>query len=475
MRKQAISRLLAGSALLVLGGCQSLPPSVMVSDPASAKAQAGTPVGKNQVGEACEYRPSSQRDADLDASRAFGVWCGTWRQPSGRIFEAMQTRDGAAPLTQLATASLWRSYLNQRATCTAPTPTSILDGVPAVLMQCTEHNGGWPHVAVAATLGGKTFMSDGVPSAMPAVEAAIASLAGRPLAQGARSAATTLVDQRLTTQPFGSGDLDRYFGLMRLGDSKNTVDDFSGAEDAFRDALAVQQRILGPNNPGLAMPLMHLALQISNQERFAEAGALFARARSLLADGADPLVVARLDYYLAMHALNQKLLADAKALAQKAEKEYAAFVPPGMAEAALRGSPAPAAASAGRGSTLTALQPLIVDPQAEQGIRGLAAVLRLQSTMAYDGGAYGEAHKIADQARALLNVSGLNPPGTAPRVIRVAALSDAAIGDLSAAERGLRESAYLFDQVTPNEKPLAITLFLAGREAQTRGDLDRAL
>ncbi len=477
MRSKQMARLLTGLALVALGGCGSLPPNALVSDTASATAQAGTAVGKNQVGEACEYRPSSLRDVDLDAGRAFGVWCGTWRQPSGRIFEATEKRDGTAPLRQLATASLWRSYLDQRATCTAPASTSILDNVPAVLMQCTERNGGWPHVAIAATYGGKTFMTDGVPSAVPAIEATVASLAGHPLAESAtsRSAAGKLVDQRLTTQPFGSGDLDRYYGLMRLGDSKNGIDDFAGAEDAFRDALAVQQKILGPSNPGLAMPLMHLALQLSNQQHFPEASALFARARLLAADS-DPLVAARLDYYLAMHALNQGQAAQAKTLADQAEREFAAFVPPGIEEAARRGSPVASAASgAARNAALGAIQPLVVDPQAEMGIRGLAAVWRLKSTMAYSSGGYGEARKVADQARALLNVSGFNPPGTVPRVIRVAALSDAAIGDLPAAERGLKECAVLFDQVTPSEKPEALCLFHAGRVAQERGNVDEAL
>src|SRR5260370_37534972 len=92
-----MSRLLAGLALIALSGCGSLPPNALVSDTASATAQAGTAVGKNQVAEACEYRPSSLRDVHLDAGRALGGWCGTWRQPSGRIFEATDKRDRPAP------------------------------------------------------------------------------------------------------------------------------------------------------------------------------------------------------------------------------------------------------------------------------------------------------------------------------------------------------------------------------------------
>jgi CHAT domain-containing protein len=475
MRMLPLSILLCGVAQLALGGCQSLPPAAVASD-LGAPGQDGTAVGNNQVGEACEYRPDTMRDVDLDASHAYGVWCGSWRQPSGHIYEAQQRREGAAQLSEVATASLWRSYLNERDTCEAPASTSILDNVPAVLMQCTEHNGGWPHVAIAATLGGKTYLTDGVPSAVPAIEATLASLAGRPIVDGGgRSAAGRLIDQHFAAEPFGSGDLDRYFGLMRLGDSRNAVDDFAGAEDAFRDALAVQEKILrSSSNPALAMPLMHLALQVSNQARFEEASALFAQAQSLLGSGSDPLVAARLDYYLAMHLLNQDKAAEATTLAGKAERKFAAFVPPGLEEAARRGGP-PQSASTGRGASLGSLQPLIVDPQAETAIRALAAVWRLQSIMAYQAGNYSESHKIADAARALLDISGFNPPGTVPRVVRVAALDDAAIGDLSGAERGLRESADLFDQVTPDEKPLAITLLLAGREAQARDNLGEAL
>ncbi len=475
MRTKGMSMLAAGLALALLCGCETLPDSAKLANPlGGGGGETGKPVGNNQVGEACEYRPNSLRDVDLDAARAYGVWCGTWLQPSGRIYEATQQRSGAAQLTDVANTSLWRSYLNQRLTCAAPAATTILDGVPAVLLQCSEHNGGWPHVALATTIGGKTFLMDGVPSATPAIEATVAILTDHAAPAATRSAAAELVGQRLASQPFGSGDLDRYYGLMQLGDQKNAIDDFAGAEDAFRDALAVQQKILGASNPGLAMPLMQLALQLSNQQRFSEADALIARASGLQTTAPDPLISARLDYYLAMNALNRKQADKAKELANKAEQDYVAFVPPDMRQAALRGDDA-ARSGSSRNPALGALQPLIVDPQAEQGIRGLAAVWRLQSSMAYEGGAYDESRAIARKAQAMLRVSNLNPPGTVPRVIRIAALSAARAGDAQSAARGLSESTTLFDQLTPNEKPLAITLFLAGGEAHARGDAAEAL
>src|SRR4029077_14087051 len=132
--------------------------------------------------------------------------------------------------------------------------------------------------------------------------ATLAGLSGHaaPASDAPPSSAAKLLAQRYGRQPFGSGDLDRYYGLMRLGDEKNQVDDFIGAEDAFRDALAVQQKILGVKNPGTATAIMHLALQISNQQRFAEADGLFSQSLLLAQQLADPLINAELDYYRAL-------------------------------------------------------------------------------------------------------------------------------------------------------------------------------
>jgi CHAT domain-containing protein len=473
MRARRMTRLFAALMALLLVGCAKLPPEALLSN-AADEAQAGTPVGTNQVGEACEYRGDVVRDFEVGASRSFGLWCGTWQQPSGHVFEARRSAANDAELASIAMSSGWRAYLNQRLLCAAPAATSILDGVKAELMNCTMRNGGWPHIALATRVDGKTFLVDGVPSALPALESTVAHLSGRSTtrASGGQSSAARLLAQRYAAQPFGSGDLDRYYGLKRLGDEKNAIDDFAGAEDAYRDALAVQQKILGLNNPGLATTLMHLAVQVSNQQRFTEADALLARAEALAAHSPDPLIMARLHYYVALDAANQRDRAKATAFAAKAAQEYAAAVPADLLERARRGQVKGAEAEATGDSVL---QQLFFDPITESAIRDLASVWRFQATLAYDAKAFEDSRKIAAQAQALLELSHLNPPGTLPRVIRIAALSDARVGDFHGANRGLTESANLFDQLTPNEKPFAITLLLAGREARDNGDLDGAL
>ena len=65
---------------------------------------------------------------------------------------------------------------------------------------------------------------------------------------------------------------------MALGARANLAENFAAAETAYRAALALQQKALGHDNPDTVTALMHLALQVSDQGRFAEADALFQQA-----------------------------------------------------------------------------------------------------------------------------------------------------------------------------------------------------
>jgi CHAT domain-containing protein len=466
-------RLCAGLLLFLLLGCDTLPPTALVSGTSQEISDASKSTGKNQVGEDCEFRPDNAGTLDVNASRSYGVWCGSWQQPSAHIFEATQGQRAEGSLTSLATAGVWRTYLDRFLICDAPANTTILDGTSTVMLTCTRRNGGWPHIAFAATLEGKTYMVDGVPSSLPALETTVAVLSGRSAAAASsgRSSAAQLLAKRYGAQPFGSGDLDRYYGLMRLGNDKNGIDDFTGAEDAFRDALAVQQKILGVSNPGLAIPLMHLALQISNQQRYAAADGLFAQAAALVQRSSDPLMTAQLNYYLGLHASNQGDKAKAKVFAEAAARQYGEVVPTQFR--ASRGGAAGLRNLDATGSSPLQFQAL--DPVTETGVQGLIEVWRFEASLAYNAAAYEDARKFARQARALLDAGGFVSPPTLPRLTRIAALSDSGIGDAGGADRGLNESTQLFNRFTPNEKPLAITLLLAGREARARGDNVEAL
>ncbi len=461
----ARAALVLGLAALALGACGELPPGAKVTTTQQA-ATAGESqrAGTNQMGEPCRFEPSA--DALGSAySAAYNVYCGTWQQPSGRIFEGAGSA-GAEPLQRLAVSSPWRVALNGIVDCEEPTTTKVLSDAPAELMRCSRKSGDWPHLALVADVSGKTYFLDGVPSALPALETALATLSGQAAPSADQSSKMAEISAAISSHPFGSGDLDAYFTLMRLGNAANDGSNYAAAEQAFRSALAVQERILGPSDPGLATPIMNLALQISNQGRFLEADQLFQRAKQLVTESADPLETARYDLYIAEHETNRSNLPEAEASNALAEREYLQLVPASLVDSAR-----------GFAATRTGLyaDSLMLGPDGQNAVAGLAASWTLGALIAYRNGDYAHVQALNNSVDTLLRISGLRPPGLEPRAVRLAALGDAREGEVNQAVTRLGDAAALFAHYGENERPVAVTLFLAGRSALAGGKRDEAL
>ena len=411
----------AGLGAALLGsGCESPPPSAYVSGSQPASAVEVVAVGNNQVGEPCHYQPVSGGDFGIGAERAVSLYCGYWGQPSGRIFVLGDAE--AVRLDGLATSGPWRTYINPRFACGAPTATRILDGTPAVLMQCTRRNGGWPHLAIATAVGGQVFVADTVPSALPALEAALGALGGRPVAGGGArpSEAAQLIASRSSGAPFGSGDLQRFYDLSAAGDAYNTIDDPANAEVSFREALAIQQRILGRDNPGLALTMMKLAAQISHQRAAPEADRLLDQAAALTARSGDPLISAQLDYYRAVNAAYEHKPREAAKWAETAEAAFSRLLPPGGGE-----RPRLALAGQALGSQGIDVPVLMTDPAAppteQTAILGLAETLRLRAALAERAGDRAQSTALALRADRLLRSTGLAVSSTGARSLRLVA------------------------------------------------------
>ncbi|GGF11093.1 hypothetical protein GCM10011611_15920 [Aliidongia dinghuensis] len=450
---------------LLLAACDRLPPDAVASATSGSLKVTAKPVGKNTVGEACSYQPGNQSEL-AGAAAAYEVRCGTWVQPSGHLF---QLGGAGGDPAALAAAGPWRTYLDQQLDCQAPQSARILDGIQAQVMRCTRHNGGWPHVAIAASIDGALYAMDGVPSAEPALEATVAAVTGRrvPDQGGAQSSREGLA-ALLGGQAFGSGDLDRYYGLMRLATEQNAVDNFVGAEDALRDALAVQQRVLGPDNPGLGVTQINLALQLSNQNRFDEADGWFAQAARLNARAPNALFQARYDFYRGLHLLNQSKAEEAQVSLARAEQGFGAYVPAGLKDAAIRGSSAqPSLANLG--------DSLLIDPDTQLAISGLAAVWRTQALADYQQNRPELAVEQAQRSRKLAELGGNSQPGFVPRTLLVEGLGQSEAGRADDSTDTLRESAQLFSKALPNERPTAIAYFLTGRTLARAGDQPGAL
>ena len=285
--------------LLTLTACAELPESAYVSG-AGRLDGTGQALGQNAVGEECTQQVNGSNEA-----RHANIYCGNWQQPSGNVRVAGPVAPDS--LLNLARGSAWRQTLEQRFACGEPRLTTIMGGVPAALMSCTRRQGGWPHVAFVAAAGGGAsgqdgWFADGVLPALPAIERSVALLSGRAEASTATSSsdADALLAGRLAAEAFSSGDINKYDQVMAAGGAANRAERFADAEQAFRAALALQEKALGAGNPNTATTLERLALQISNQGRYAEADGLFARAATLAARSDDPLAPPRLQHYTAL-------------------------------------------------------------------------------------------------------------------------------------------------------------------------------
>ena len=146
------------------------------------------------------------------------------------------------------------------------------------------------------------------------MERSIGILSGRIAAPAAAalppSAADALLANQLAARAFGAGDVGHFEALMTLGARANLAENFAAAEQAYRAALAMQQKALGPGRSGYrraadaprAAGLRPGPLRRGGHAVRPRRGAGTARRPT-----ASP--PARLLHYRALHALNQGQLA----------------------------------------------------------------------------------------------------------------------------------------------------------------------
>ena len=460
---------LALLATLPLLSCATPPPKSYVrgAQRGAVKPAAQVSIGKNSVGEACTQQAETKQGAEMGAD----VFCGTWQQPSARV------RSGgpgsAAQLAQLATASQWRSGIDVRFRCDAPVATTILGGDPAELMQCTQRIGGWAHVAMVALVNNAVWYTDGVLPAAQVMQRSIGVLAGveRAATVAPTSGADALLASRLAAKAFSSGDIGQFDALMAAGTRANLADNPGAAESAFRAALALQQKALGSGNPNTSTALMSLALQLSNEGRYADADALFADAVKLAPGSADAAAQARLSHYRGLNAMNQGQLAQALTLLTQADAAYAALVPAD----ALTAKPKPSAANnfarAGQISLadLMPSQELLTDPRAQAALLGLIEVRRNRSVVLRIMGQDAEAQAALTSANDLARGNGLSRPIVNARLFRTSAVMAEAQGLDDQALNDLLQSTAAFDRSLPGSKPLADTYLLRARQLVKAG------
>ena len=80
----------------------------------------------------------------------------------------------------------------------------------------------------------------------------------------------------------GVGDVGAYGFFYRLGQLRHYAGDYAGAEEAFRRALAIEEKTGGLSQPSSGRTMCWIALQIGYLGRYEEAEQLYVRAEPLM-------------------------------------------------------------------------------------------------------------------------------------------------------------------------------------------------
>ncbi|PWR22320.1 CHAT domain-containing protein [Zavarzinia compransoris] len=431
--------------------------------------ETGTPreAGTNLVGEACTVT-AGPATLGAGGERQTTVHCGSWQQPSARIAErgATQPQTGDSPAAALA-AGPWRAELDSRMRCDAPAATAFAGGLDGAVMQCRLLNGGFPMVALALAAEGRIFLADGIPAALPVVERAVLAALGRGTlgAETAESRAIAFV-RAATGRPLaGAGALDAYYTALATAQYQDTVQDFAASEENYRKALLVQAEAIGSDDPSSADPLMHVALELSNQGRYDEAAPLFDEAQRLAAASINPSDLPRLLSYRAIDAANQNRLDDALGFAAKATALRREF-------AARNGN------EVGNGFTgFAGGGDLISYGGASGTVIGidLAQSLHTEAALLLRLNRLDEAAQKADEAIAITRASRAAPPWWLPQFLETRATVAAAGGDSRSAAALQGDAVTIWANTLPDSVPEGLARLALGRYQHATGRSDAAI
>ncbi|HUE65826.1 MAG TPA: CHAT domain-containing tetratricopeptide repeat protein [Rhizomicrobium sp.] len=174
------------------------------------------------------------------------------------------------------------------------------------LYSCTSGNGDAPHVVLASLAPGMLFLADGLPGMIDVLSAAIKAQAGAMVSASTQASAAVKAQFSRQVLSARANDYSGYLQLRAAGSRAATRGNYHAAEQAYRDALDIETRLFGPDSAAVGATLLELALQVSNQERFDEAAALFRRATPIIEAAPSPEIRARLASYRGLDDANQR-------------------------------------------------------------------------------------------------------------------------------------------------------------------------
>ena len=287
------------SRLSVFFTAAVLAAAILASAGATPVRAANGDLGSDIAGEACHLTDMANQSAN--------ILCGPSPVPAGalHVIPVNAALPAAEPARRAAIASAVRDIAS------SPTDTMNCDGGKSLdantfLFICTLGGLNWPHIVLASATPRGLVLADGLPGMIQVLETAIANQSGAPLQ--ASQAATAAVRAAYPAGVIGAGAKD-YSGFLQLSDAgsrQSASHDFVASEASYRAALDIETRLFGPNSAAVGGTLLELALQISNQQRFDEAAALFRRAAPIIQAAPSPEIRARFASYSGLNAANQR-------------------------------------------------------------------------------------------------------------------------------------------------------------------------
>jgi CHAT domain-containing protein len=175
-----------------------------------------------------------------------------------------------------------------------------------ILFSCNAGGNDAPHVVLAAITPSGLFLADGLPGMIEVLSAAITARSGAPVSGAAAATAAVKAGFGPRVLNANASDYAGYLQLRAAGSRASARGNYPAAEQAYRDALDIETRLFGPDSAAVGATLLELALQISNQQRFDEAAALFRRATPIIEAAPSPEIRARLASYRGLDAANQR-------------------------------------------------------------------------------------------------------------------------------------------------------------------------
>jgi CHAT domain-containing protein len=458
--KTIISIILGLGIVFSISGCQTLP---VFSDKPEVY------VMESLANEECRYRQSFADEYKQFGSSQFEIYCGKWEHPSGHVFKVPISNHDVS-LKQWASSGEWRKWLDSQMICEPGSNTTMIEGFKVHILSCKLRNGNWPYMAGVVLAGDAIYLTDGVPTIMPVVEATIGQLSGefvRPTEMTAdtRSKALKRLRSFIKGPIYGSRELMEYYRLMSAGQFYNSIKDYTTSALRYQKALQLHEQVLGKGDQGLVDPLMHLALEVSNQGNFAQAENQFERARILAQQSPDRSDLARYLSYRALHAANRRKFKEALDLAQQAtiirKNLLKHYQQPSDRDINLDSRQRVDFAVFSQVET-----PTVVD---------IVQSLYIEASMLVRLGKPVEAEKVLREAVDILKRAREAPPSWIPEFEGLIAHLAKAKGAENERSEHLKTATTLWESFAPGERPSAINFLELGNALQVQGRSDEAL